>query len=431
MFKLLSTILLSALALSVTAQTRTLSLDECKQLALHNNAQIETATDAVAEAHEVGREAFTKYFPSVSATGMGFKTNRHVLRLDIGNLMTLGMINDGLLGGITATQPVFAGGQIVNGNKLAHVGEEASRLELERTTDDVIRTTEQYYYNLMSLRRKEQTLESVMQMVDTLRHQVQLYVEAGVAVRNDLLKVDLAHNQYAADMVDLRNGIELSRRLLCQYIGCYGQDIDFQMPEVTPDTAVEPGLIYRDPARAVLATPAYGLLNAQVKAAELRQRMEVGKRLPTVGVGAGLYYGNLWHQHNTFGSVFVAVNIPISDWWGGSHAIRRSRLQLQSARTQREDLTQMLELQLTDYWDKLTAAQRKLEIARLSITQSEENLNMNRNFYRAGTSTITDLLDAQMLYRKSCDEFSEAYFDYCKCRADYLAATSQINANNN
>lgn len=411
---------------SEAASPQIIGLEQCKALALQNNAAMRTATDKLESAHQVSRQAFTKYFPSVSAVGMGFKTNRHVLRFDVADLMTVGLIKDGLLGGITATQPVFAGGQIVNGNRLASVGEEAGRLELERTSDEVCKTVEQYYWSLMALKQKKQTLESVMNMIDTLYHQVDLYVKAGVAINNDLLKVRLAKNQYATDMVDLDNGIALSRKLLLQYIGCYGQNIDFETPDISLDTSVTPGEIYVEPSSAVYSTPAYGLLDAQVRAAQLREKMEAGKLLPTVGVGGGLYYSDLLQQHNTFGSIFVAVSIPISDWWGGSHAVRKSKIDTRVAMTERDDLSQMLELGMNDAWDKLTAAQRKMEIARLSVVQSDENLRVNHSFYEAGTVTISDLLDAQMLYRKSRDEFSEAYYNFCIERAAYLAITSQI-----
>jgi len=54
------------------------------------------------------------------------------------------MMKNGTLAGITALQPVFAGGQIVNGNRLARVGEEVARLQLQLSENDVERQTEAY-----------------------------------------------------------------------------------------------------------------------------------------------------------------------------------------------------------------------------------------------------------------------------------------------
>ena len=47
--------------------------------------------------------------------------------------LPLSMVKRGIVGGITAVQPVFAGLKIVNGNKLARLGEEVGRLQLQKT----------------------------------------------------------------------------------------------------------------------------------------------------------------------------------------------------------------------------------------------------------------------------------------------------------
>lgn len=55
------------------------------------------------------------------------------------------------MGGVTAVQPLFAGGQIVNGNKLAGLGVDVSKLQLEKSENDVELTAEQYFWQLVAL----------------------------------------------------------------------------------------------------------------------------------------------------------------------------------------------------------------------------------------------------------------------------------------
>ena len=56
---------------------------------------------------------------------------------DLGNPINVSMMKNGTIGGVTAVQPVFAGGQIVNGNRLAKVGENVSRLQLQLSENEV------------------------------------------------------------------------------------------------------------------------------------------------------------------------------------------------------------------------------------------------------------------------------------------------------
>ena len=72
--------------------------------------------------------------------------------------VSMSMMKNGTVAGVNAIQPVFAGGQIVNGNKLAKVGEQVSRLQLQLAESEVEKTTAQYYWQMVSLQEKMKPL---------------------------------------------------------------------------------------------------------------------------------------------------------------------------------------------------------------------------------------------------------------------------------
>ena len=55
----------------------------------------------------------------------------------------------------------------------------------------------------------------------------------------------------------------------------------------------------------------------------------------------------------------MAVNIPLSGWWGGAHAIKRKRIASETAEARLNDLSELIEIEMAKAWDDLTAAQRK------------------------------------------------------------------------
>ena len=65
-----------------TAQT-TYSLDQLKQLAVENNYSLRSARSAIQQSKQVKSEALTKFFPQISATGLGFQNNKPMLDIDI------------------------------------------------------------------------------------------------------------------------------------------------------------------------------------------------------------------------------------------------------------------------------------------------------------------------------------------------------------
>jgi outer membrane protein TolC len=166
-------------------------------------------------------------------------------------------------------------------------------------------------------------------------------------------------------------------------------------------------------------------LEKNLEATTLQRRMEVSKNLPSVAVGAGYNYHNLLDNDRHFGMLFATISVPISDWWGGSHAIRRRRIAEQQAREQLEDNAELLSIRIQKAWNDIEEARSQLQLAALSILQSAENLRIQRDTYQAGTSTMSDLLQAQLLYQQTLDQRTEAYIALQTAFLDYRHATGQ------
>ena len=73
----------------------------------------------------------------------------------------------------------------------------------------------------------------------------------------------------------------------------------------------------------------------------------------------------------------------------------------------------------------LSNAYQQALIARNSIEQSAENLRLNEEYYKAGTTSMSDLLEAQQLYQQSRDKYAEAYSKYEISKTEYLQATGR------
>ena len=412
------------------------SLDQILDSARHNNITLRNAQRSVDAATQQRKEAFTKYFPTVSASGFGFTANKGMAKMDVnlsdyitpemaagiaqsgilpaealaslGQPMSMEMMKKGVMGNVMAMQPVFAGGQIINGNKLAKVGEDVSRLQLQLSENEVEKTAEQYYWQIVSLEEKLKTVNAVETLLKDINKDVTIAVKAGVALRNDLLQVELRQNDVESQKLTLNNNISILRMILAQYCGL--QSTDFTL-DYNPE-AQSPMMEKQDHQQALINTPEYKLLDKQVQATNLQHKMAIGSQLPTVAVGAGLVYHNMLESGRSFGMLMATVSIPISDWWGGSHAIKRKKIEHQKAIDQLADSSELLKINMQSAWNNVQEAYQQLGIAERSIEQATENLRLNRNFYQAGTSTMSDLLEAQLLYQQALDKRTDAYTNY-------------------
>ena len=464
MKKILAIIVCSVCCDFVAAQ-QAYTLEQIKDSALHNNIAIRHARHSIDAAKEQRKEAFTKYFPNVSGTGLWFNANRGMAQASINpsemvpaslastlatmlpaealvalaNPISISMMKNGTIGSLMAVQPVFAGGQIINGNKLAKVGEEVSRLQLQLSENEVEKTAEQYFWQLASLQEKMKTVDAVDTLLADIHKDVDVAVRAGLAMRNDLLQVELRQNDIESQRLKLQNGISIVRLLLSQYCGLRDTSFTINHSSLTIDhSAAQKELkgnngqcsyelrsLVHSGARMVnvQCLPEYQLLDKQVEATSLQKKIAVGQNLPSVAVGAGYNYHNLLDNNTTFGMVFATVSVPISDWWGGSHTIKRRKIEHQKAVEQLEDNAQLLQIRMQNAWNGLEESYQQLLLAQRGIEQAKENLRLNRNYYKAGISKMSDLLEAQMLYQQSCDKQTDAFANYQNKLLEYRQAT--------
>ena len=168
--------------------------------------------------------------------------------------------------------------------------------------------------------------------------------------------------------------------------------------------------------------PEYQLLGKQIEAADLQKKLAIGQNLPSVAVGAGYNYHNLLDNDHSFGMVFATVSVPISDWCG-SHVIKRRKIEYQQAQEQLADNTQLLQIRMQNAWNGVEESYQQLQLSLRSIEQAEENLRLNRDYYRAGTSKMSDLLEAQLLYQQSLDKHTDAFAAYQNKLLEYKQAT--------
>ena len=438
MKKIISLILCSVCCGTAAAQG-TYTLEQLKQLAVENNYNLRSARNAIEQSKEVKSEALTKYFLQVSALGFGFQNNKPMIDLDIelpdaiSHLIpqdlipaNISLMKKGVYGSVSAIQPVFLGGQIINGNKLAKVGVEASELQLEASEDQVELTTEQYYWQMVSLKEKQQTLKAVLDMLTQLEKDVNNMVRVGAVNRNDLLQVQLRKGEIETAQLELENGLATVSQLLAQHVGKTGEPLDVTVPAGLPGGTVPalPVALRQDHQGALAATPQYRLLEKNVESHRLQHKLKVGQNMPSVGVGASYSY-NDWFDKSTNAMVFAAVQVPISGWWGGSHVIKKQKLALQDAQEQMEDNGQKLVIRMNNAWSAIETSHKKLLIAHDAIEQAEENLRLNKDYYRVGSTKMSDLLLAQQQYQQARDRYTDAFADFQTKQLEYRQATGQ------
>lgn len=427
--------LIGATVVAPAQEKRILTLEECKDMALKYNADIQTGKIDVEAARQTRKEAFTKYFPQISAGATTYKADDDLVKANIPDLtqmglpiqaMEVGMLEKGNLVTVSALQPVFAGGQIVNSNKLAKTALDASILQLDMTTDKVELETENYYWKIVSLKEAEKTINILDTLLQSLHKDVSLAVKAGITTQNDLLTVQLKQNELQSTRLQVENGIRLSCMALSQYIGLPLDSAEYiDVPEFSSGIK-SPGDYLVDHQSALPSLSTSKLLEKNVEAHKLKRKISLGEQLPTVGVGVSYAYEDLMFDKSRNHFIMMAtVSVPISDWWGGSHKVKRAKLEEKKAIRQQQDGNEKLQLKMQQSWNLLTESYKQITLAESAVRESRENLRMQTNNYKTGVSSLSELLDAQSLFQTSRNRYTDACIDYQIKVTQYLQDTGR------
>jgi outer membrane protein TolC len=431
-------------SLVITSQAQTISLDSCKQLALQNNRKIKEAELQVRASGQQRKEVFTNFFPKVSVAAFAMRSADYLLKIKTPEMnlpvwdgknpaqlmyptqfayfpsLSIGLLDYMNTATVTVALPVYAGGRIRRGYKLARLGEDVNVYQKEMTRDEVLARTEELFWTLQSFSEKEKTIRSYQLMLDSLYRDVSNYSRAGLAQKNDVLKVQLKQNELKTNLLKLKNGINLTKRALCQHIGlAYDSSLVFTAPADMTAAA----LVFKDPEQLVKNRSEYHLLNKAVEVKQVQKKLAAGEYMPQLSlVGTGFTY-DVMNKTSNNALGMVSLSIPITDWWAGSHKIKKQEIEVEQAESSLQENTELLILQIRQTANEVEETSYQVSVSRVSVEQATENLRISHDNYKAGIIGISDLLEAQAIVQQALDNLTDAQCQFQSKLAKYKLMT--------
>lgn len=461
--KKMNILCLAALLLPVclTAQEKAnLTLEQCKAMAESGNADIKNASLDINSAQSLKKEAFTEYFPTVSLNGFGYYAFNPLVKVGLKDVLgnsdaaqniidqveasaslygigtSASFLDYGYNASVSLTQPVFAGGRIVNGNRLASINQKAAFLRQSTTTKEKTLEVEQKYWKVVSLEEKELTVEKALLTLDTLRRDARNAFLAGLVLDTDTIKVSLERNRLLSSQSRLKSGIRLAKMDLFNAIGleysylssvadASSPFIDDILLSDRPSDLQSPEYYWTDEVGAAQDSEESRLLSLNVESARIQKKMALGEVLPQIGVGAGYGYGRVIGDNARWnGTVFVSVKIPLTDYWKASHKISRLDNEARKAENQQAYLSNQIVLQIRSLWEDLVCAYDNVAIAEQNVALSEITESRMLDRYASGQATVSDVLSAQTDLRSAQDELTDSRIAYINALSAYRSHTS-------
>lgn len=406
---------------------QTLTLEECRNLAIQNNKELQMSGEKVKAANEERKAAFTKYFPQLSAMG-GYMWNQkdiNLLDMDalsaklgsalgpLAQLPVFGQLMGGIddvqhldvqniwVGGVSLVQPVFMGGKIVSYNQITKYARELAESMNDLQLQEVIYKTDETYWQVISLVNKKKLADAYVGLLRKMDSDVTAMIAEGVATQADGLSVKVKLNEAEMAQTKVDNGLALSRMLLSQICGLPLDELlaladenieNFPVYSSDATANVNEAFANRDELKS---------LELAAKIYQKKERIVLADMLPNVALSANYLVTNpnaFNGFKNEFAGMFnvgVMMKVPLSGWWEGTYKRNSARAETRIQMLQLMEAREKVELQVNQSVYKVNEANKKLTASSRNMENAEENLRHANLGFEEGVIPALNLMEAQ------------------------------------
>ena len=406
---------------------QTLTLEECRNLAIQNNKELQISGQKVKAADEERKAAFTKYFPQLSAMG-GYMWNQkdiNLLDMDalsaklgsalgpIAQLPVFGQLMGGVdemqhldvqniwVGGVSLVQPVFMGGKIVSYNQITKYARELAESMNDLQLQEVIYKTDETYWQVISLVNKKKLADAYVNLLRKMDSDVTAMISEGVATQADGLSVKVKLNEAEMAQTKVDNGLALSRMLLAQICGLPLDDPMALADENIEDFPVKSNEVSANVNEAFANRDELRSLELAARIYQKKERIVLADMLPNVALSANYLVTNpnaFNGFKNEFAGMFnvgVMVKVPLSGWWEGTHKRNAARAETRIQKLQLMEAREKVELQVNQSVYKVNEANKKYIASSRNMENAEENLRHANLGFEEGVIPALNLMEAQ------------------------------------
>lgn len=398
-------ILLLVAAVPATAQPAEDSLlVHYRNMALEYDDGLKSAAKRINACTEMERAARSGRIPSISAGGdvryTGNPLEYSATIPDIGQLSIQGQ-NWRYGASATLSQPVYTGGRISGAIRVAESDTRMSEAEHELMRTEVCYRVDVQYWTTVARLEMTAVAEEYLNAVADLERIVRERVEAGLCDHQELLTVEVKHNEARYRLSQAQSDFETGRMALNALIG---RPLEEETPVSTsiPETSAElPGL------QETHVHPRIALARERVDRERYLMRLNDAQYKPqlTFGANAGYFSPgyNLRPDFSPNYTLYAQLSVPIFNG-GKRHRERRAaEYRIGMASDDMHNAETDISLETGTARTALAEAQERVALAASSLTKACENERRATEKYAEGAISISDVIDAQ-IYRQTAQQ---------------------------
>jgi outer membrane protein len=313
---------------------------------------------------------------------------------------------------VTATWPLYDGGQSWHGWQQAKLGKDASTCAFERNRQQVIARTTAAYAGVLLALESLAVVEAALKNAGANLAVAGNRYDSGMAVKSDLLQAQVRRSDLEQQKLMVESQIDVARSILNAAMGVSDQ-LRFELTDRLETSPMKGGSL--ESWLSISQNRRLDLKELNAREAMAKEEIEKARAayLPSLDL-----IGNYQIHTEDFDgsadnySVGAVVSLNIFSGLETSAKLSEAQAGLRQVQALRRQMQSQVALEVRQTYAHAASAFQRIDVARQMVVQAEESLRIVANRYAAGLLTIVDLLTAEITLQQARMTLAQALHDY-------------------
>jgi outer membrane protein len=408
---------------NVFSQTKILTLEESIQVGLKNSKDLLISKSktryAEAKITEVGSQMLPQLQFSASYARL---SNISPFEVTVPFLSTPIKIQDPILNNynlkLSLTQPLFTGFRLSSLKSASEYNYDASELDYDAEINNYALKIQEAFWNFYNAQKIVDLIKEQKVSINKHLNDTKNFMDNGLATMNDVLKLKVQLSNVELKLIDSENNLDLARINFNRVIGYdLNAETEINTKDITPaqnkfniDELITEGKANRKEVQS---------LEKRLLASTESVSAANSGWFPNIFLFGDVYYNRpnqrIMPQKDEFTETWdVGVTLNWNLWnWGytSSQSTQAEELKLQ-AETSLSQLKDAVEIEVTSEYLNYNKSLKKVEVAKTSVEQAEENYRLTNDKYDQQLASSSDLIDAETYLLEAKTNLATALVNY-------------------
>lgn len=319
---------------------------------------------------------------------------------------------------LSFSQPLFTGSRLSNSSKLANYSSLATGEDYNKDKEELAYNVKNSYWSLYKAIQLKNVIDENVNQIKAHLTDANNLLQQGLLTDNDVLKLKVQLSNVMYSQVDLNNGVRLAKIALNNVIGIpLSTEVDIQVDtNITEiqiadiDALVEIALNNRPDVKAA---------NYRIKAGESGVKIAQASWFPQIYLYGDYLYNRpnsrVFPAQDAFKDTWdagITLTFDIWNWGTTVHQTHQAEAQLEQARDALGIVKDAITLEVTQNYLSVEQAKEKINIAKISVSQAEENMRVTESKFKNGLALSSDMVDAEVALLQAKTNYTNSLVDY-------------------